>query len=228
MQNKHYKFYTSIAVLFVTVLLISNITSTKIVDLSLWWLPIIFDWWTILFPLSYIFGDILTEVYGYKRTRKIIRLWFISAWLLALCIRLVWALPAASDRPFQADYMNILGYTPRIIIASLIAYRAGEFSNSYVLAKMKIWTKWKLFWARAIWSTIIWQGIDTIIFVIIAFAGTLPRAIIRAIVITNYVFKVLIEILLLPLTYKIVHYLKRVEKEDYYDHNTNFSPFNIK
>jgi len=228
MKTKQYKFYTSIAVLFVTVLLISNITSTKIVDLSLRWLPIIFDGWTILFPLSYIFGDILTEVYGYKKTRKIIRLWFISAWLLVLSIRLVWALPAASDRPFQSDYMNILWYTRRIIVASLIAYRAGEFSNSYILAKMKIRTKWKLFWVRAIWSTIVWQWIDTIIFVIIAFAGTLPRAVIRIIVITNYIFKVLIEILLLPLTYKIVRYLKTKENEDYYDDNTTFNPFSTK
>ncbi len=228
MQSKSYKYLLPITAFFITILLVSNITSTKIVDLSFRWLPIIFDGGTLLFPLSYIFGDILTEVYGYKQSRKVIRLWFASAALMALCIMLIGALPAASDRPFQADYMNILGYTRRIVVASLIAYRVGEFSNSYILAKMKIWTKGKFFGARAIGSTVVGQGIDTMVFVLIAFAGTLPRAIIRAIVITNYIFKVWIEIVLLPLTYRIVRYLKKTEHEDYYDTTTNFNPFLIK
>jgi len=225
---KNYKYLLPISGFFIAVLLISNITSTKIVDLSFRSIPIIFDGGTLLFPLSYIFGDILTEIYGYKQSRKVIWLWFAAAALMSLCIIAIGILPPASDRPFQADYMNILGYAPRIVIASLIAYRAGEFSNSYILAKMKIWTKWKLFGARAIGSTIIGQGIDTILFVLIAFTGTLPRAVIRSIVITNYIFKVLIEVVLLPITYRIVIYLKKTEKEDYYDTNTDFNPFHIK
>lgn len=225
---KSYKYLLPITALFITVLLVSNITSTKIVDLSFRWLPIIFDGGTLLFPLSYIFGDILTEVYGYKQSRKVIWLWFASAALMSLCIMAIGALPAASDRPFQADYMNILGYTPRIVIASLIAYRAGEFSNSYILAKMKIRTKGKLFWARAIWSTVVGQAIDTVGFVLIAFGWVLPWSVIRAIIITNYIFKLLIEVVLLPVTYKIVQYIKKGESEDYYDTTTNFNPFSVK
>ncbi len=228
MSSKNYKYLLPITAFFITILLVSNITSTKIVDLSFRWIPIIFDGGTLLFPLSYIFGDILTEVYGYKQSRKVIRLWFASAAVMSLCIMTIGALPAASDRPFQADYMNILWYTPRIVIASLIAYRAGEFSNSFVLAKMKIWTKGKLFGVRAIGSTVVGQGIDTMLFVLIAFAGSLPRAIIRTIVITNYIFKLLIEVILLPITYRIVQYLKKTEHEDYYDTETNFNPFLIK
>lgn len=225
---KSYKYLLPITAFFITVLLVSNITSTKIVDLSLRWLPIIFDGGTLLFPLSYIFGDILTEVYGYKQSRKIIWLWFGAAALMSLCIMAIGALPAASDRPFQADYMNILWYTPRIVIASLIAYRAGEFSNSYVLAKMKIWTKGKLFGARAIGSTLVWQAIDTVWFVLIAFLWALPGAVIWSIIITNYIFKLLVEIILLPITYKIVQYMKKNEHEDYYDNNTNFNPFTMR
>ena len=224
---KNYKYLLPITAFFITVLLVSNITSTKIVDLSFRSLPIIFDGGTLLFPLSYIFGDILTEVYGYKQSRKIIRLWFASAAVMSLCIMAIGALPAASDRPFQADYMNILGYAPRIVIASLIAYRAGEFSNSFVMAKMKIWTKGKLFGARAIGSTAVGQAVDTLWFVLIAFAGTLPRSVIRIIVLTNYIFKILIEIVLLPVTYRIVQYLKKSETEDYYDTTTDFNPFHI-
>ena len=227
MTTKNYKHLLRITAFFITVLLVSNITSTKIVDLSFRWLPIIFDGGTLLFPLSYIFGDILTEVYGYKQSRKVIWLGFASAALMSLCIMAIGGLPAASDRPFQTDYMNILGYAPRIVIASLIAYRAGEFSNSFILAKMKVWTKGKLFGVRALGSTIVGQGIDTIGFVVIAFAGTLPRSIIRTIVITNYIFKLLIEIILLPVTYRIVNYLKKSEEEDYYDSETNFNPFHI-
>jgi len=225
---KNYKYLLPITAFFITILLVSNITSTKIVDLSFRWIPIIFDGGTLLFPLSYIFGDILTEVYGYKQSRKVIWLGFAAAAVMSLCIMAIGALPPASDRPFQADYMNILWYTPRIVVASLIAYRAGEFSNSYILAKMKIRTKGKLFGVRAIGSTIVGQGIDTMLFVLVAFAGTLPRAIIRAIVITNYIFKIWIEVILLPITYRIVQYLKKTEHEDYYDTKTNFNPFLIK
>lgn len=224
---KSYKYFTLIAGLFITVLLTSNITSTKIVDLSIGRLPIIFDGGTLLFPLSYIFGDILTEVYGYKNSRKIIWLGFWAAALMSLCIYFVGALPAASDRPFQQDYMNILWYTPRIIIASLIAYRAGEFSNSFILAKMKIWTKGSKFRTRALGSTIVGQAIDTTLFTVIAFYGFLPNAVLISIWLSNYIFKILIEVVLLPLTYKITWFLKKAESEDYFDTKTNFNPFTV-
>ena len=132
--QKNYKYITLITVFFVTILIISNITSTKLLD---FW-PFTFDWWTILFPLSYIFWDVLTEVYGYKQSRKIIWMWFGALLLMSLMIIIVGLLPAAKERTFQADYQNILWFTPRIVMASLIAFLAGEFSNSYILAKIKI------------------------------------------------------------------------------------------
>lgn len=223
-QQKYYKLITIIAVMFVSILLISNIVSTKIV--SIW--PIVFDGWTILFPLSYIFGDILTEVYGYKQTKKIIWMWFVSMLLMSLTVILVWALPPAADWPFQQDYQNILGFTPRLVLASLIAYIAWVISNSYVLAKLKIKTQWKKLWLRTIGSTLIWEWIDTLIFVTIAFYGVIPYELLIWIIISNYIIKVLIEVLFTPITYYTVGKIKTIENEDYYDTDTDFNPLNFK
>lgn len=223
MSHKNFKFLPLITVFFVTVLLISNIVSTKIVDL---WL-VVFDAWTLLFPLSYIFSDVLTEVYWYKETRKIIWMWFGSIILLSWIIMLVWILPPASDRTFQKDYQNILGLTPRIVIASLIAYFFWEFSNSYIMAKIKIKMKWKKLWVRTISSTLVWEFFDTIIFVLIAFYWVFDNELLKTIIISNYVFKVWIEILFTPITYFIVNKLKKIEKEDYYDTKTDFNPLKI-
>lgn len=225
MKEKNYKFLTLITVIFITVLLISNIVSTKIVDLWLF----VFDAGTLLFPLSYIFADVLTEVYWYKETRKIIWMWFSAMILLSLVIILVWILPPAQDRAFQKDYKNVLWLAPRIVFASLIAYFVWEFTNSYLLAKIKIKMRWKHLWVRTIGSTIIWQFLDTIIFVFIAFYWVVGfnMELIKLIIISNYVFKVWIEILLTPLTYFIVNKLKKIEKVDYYDHKTDFNPLKI-
>lgn len=223
MNQKNYKFLTLITVFFVTVLLISNIVSTKIVDL--WWF--VFDAWTLLFPLSYIFADVFTEVYWYKETRKIIWMWFGSMILLSWIIILVWVLPPASDRQFQADYQNVLWLTPRIVWASLIAYFFGEFSNSYILAKIKIKMKWKMLWVRTIWSTLIWEFFDTMIFVMIAFYWVFDNELLKTIIISNYIFKVWVEVLFTPLTYLVVNKLKKVEQEDYYDYKTDFNPLKI-
>lgn len=220
---KNYKYFTSIAVFFVVILLISNIVSTKIVNI--WWLT--FDWGTIIFPLSYIFGDILTEIYGYKKTKKIIRLWFFSSLLMSCIIYLVWILPADPTWWMQNEYQAILWYVPRIVIASLIAYIGWEFSNSYILAKLKILTKWKKLWIRLISSTIVGQFIDTILFVLIAFYGTFDNWLLLTMIISNYIFKVWIEIFFSPLTYKIINKFKKLEKEDYYDNDTNFNPLKI-
>jgi uncharacterized integral membrane protein (TIGR00697 family) len=222
-EKKNYKFLTLITVFFITILIISNIVSTKIVDLWLF----IFDAWTILFPLSYIFSDVLTEVYWYKETRKIIWMWFWSLVLLSWTIILVWHLPASSDRHFQADYQNILWLTPRIVFASLIAYFVWEFSNSYLMAKIKIKMKWKHLWIRTIWSTIVWEFFDTMIFVLIAFYWVFDNNLLIIIIISNYLFKVWVEIIFTPLTYKIINKLKKVEQEDYYDYKTNFNPLKI-
>lgn len=223
MTKKNYKFLTLITVIFVTVLLISNIVSTKIVDL--WWF--VFDAWTLLFPLSYIFADVLTEVYWYKETRKVIWMWFWSVILLSSIIILVWYLPPASDRPFQADYQNILGLTSRIVFASLVAYFFWEFTNSYILAKIKVKMKWKYLWFRTISSTLVWELFDTMIFVLIAFYWVFDNGLLKTIIISNYVFKVWVEVLFTPLTYFIVNKLKKAEKEDYYDTKTDFNPLKI-
>jgi len=218
-----YRYFDLITGLFVAVLLISNIASSKIVQI---W-KFTFDGGTILFPLSYIFGDILTEVYGYRKSRRVIWIGFFCALLMSLTLGLIGLIKPASGWEFQEAYMRILGQTPRIVTASLIAYFAGEFSNSYVLAKMKILTKGKWLFTRTIGSTIIGEGIDTIIFVIIAFLGVYTNSLVLLIIISNYVFKVSLEIIFTPLTYEVVGFLKRTEKVDWFDYKTNFNPFSF-
>jgi len=210
-----------ISSLFVAVLLISNVASTKIVDL--WFFT--FDGGTLLFPLSYIFGDILTEVYGYGRSRKVIWLGFASALLMSLVFILVGKMPSARGWENQEAYEKILGLTPRIVLASLAAYFSGEFSNSFVLAKMKILTRGRHLWMRTIGSTLVGELVDTLLFVMIAFGGTLSAGLLWTVVVSNYVFKTAVEALFTPLTYWIVRVLKRAEGADYYDLHTNFSPF---
>ncbi|MFA6098392.1 MAG: queuosine precursor transporter [Patescibacteria group bacterium] len=219
-----FKYFDIILGLFVAVLLISNIASTKILKLG----PFTFDGGTILFPIIYIFGDILTEVYGYRASRRVIWTGFFSALLMSIIFIIVGRLPAADGWVNQDAYNKILGLTPRIVTASLIAYFCGEFSNSFILAKMKIFTKGKYLWTRTIGSTIVGEGADTILFVVIAFFGILPMSLLLAIVISNYLFKVGFEIILTPATYKIVGWLKRKENSDVYDTQTNFNPFSIK
>ena len=222
-NTRHYKYYDLILGLFVAVLLISNVASSKVLDLG----PFTFDGGTILFPISYIFGDILTEVYGYKKSRRVIWTGFFAAFLMSAVFMIVGKLPPAADWPNQKAYEKILGLTPRIVIASLIAYFAGEFSNSYTLAKMKIFSKGKLLWSRTIGSTIVGEGVDTLLFVFIAFYGVFPGNLLLAILISNYVFKVCFEAAFTPFTYMIVGYLKRKERSDVYDYDTDFNPFSI-
>jgi uncharacterized integral membrane protein (TIGR00697 family) len=220
-MHRTYKHLDTITGLFVAILLISNIASSKIVQLF----PFTFDGGTILFPMSYIFGDVLTEVYGYRRSRKVIWIGFGSALLMSLVLIIVGALPPAAGWINQDAYDRILGLTPRIVAASLLAYFTGEFSNSYTLAKMKIWTRGKYLWTRTIGSTIVGELVDTLLFVTIAFWGVLPSSTLFAVFISNYVFKTGVETLLTPVTYRVVHWLKREEAEDYYDTDTDFNPF---
>jgi uncharacterized integral membrane protein (TIGR00697 family) len=220
-MEKSYRYYDKIMALFVAVLIISNIASSKIVKIYLF----TFDGGTILFPLSYIFGDILTEVYGYSRSRQVIWMGFFCTALMTLILNIVGILPPAEGWNNQAAYQAILGVTPRIVIASFIAYFSGEFSNSFILAKMKILTKGKWLWTRTIGSTIVGEGVDTILFCMIAFYGFLPNDLLLKVVISNYIFKCGVEVLATPVTYKIVGFLKRSEREDYYDYGTNFNPF---
>ncbi|MFA6458365.1 MAG: queuosine precursor transporter [Patescibacteria group bacterium] len=220
---RSYRHLDTITAIFVAVLLISNIASTKIVAFG----PFSFDGGTLLFPLAYIFGDILTEVYGYARSRRVIWLGFLAAALLAGVLSIVNYLPAAADWTGQAAFATILGQTPRIVAASLLAYFAGEFTNSFVLAKLKIFTAGKYLWMRTIGSTLIGEGLDTAIFCLVAFAGVFSNELLLAVIISNYIFKVGVEVLATPLTYAVVAWLKRAENEDYYDRKTNFNPFKI-
>ena len=221
--RRSYKYFDLIMALFVAVLLISNVASTKILSLG----PFSFDGGTLLFPISYIFGDILTEVYGYRRSRRVIWVGFGCAALMALVLALVSALPPAEGWEYQESYEAILGTTPRIVLASLIAYFAGEFSNSYTLARMKVLTQGRWLWTRTIGSTLVGEGVDTLLFVTIAFAGTLPWSLFWSIIISNYVFKCGMEVAMTPITYRTTAFLKREENEDVYDVDTNFNPFNL-
>ena len=231
-----YRYFDLVMVLFVSVLLISNIASSaKIVDwgVKIGPLPLAFDAGTLLFPISYIFGDVLTEVYGYKRSRRVIWAGFGAAALMSGTLWLVARMPgeaAWQDYAGQSAYDSILGGVSSggIIIASLVAYFAGEFSNSYVLAKMKVWTSGRFLWMRTIGSTLVGELVDSAIFIVVASAaGVFPWSLALTLIVSNYVFKVAIETVMTPVTYRIVDVLKRAEHEDYFDVGTNFNPFNL-
>jgi len=233
-----YRYYDLIMALFVAVLLISNIASSaKIVDwgvtLPLVNLPLAFDGGTLLFPISYIFGDVLTEVYGFARGRRVIWAGFAMSALMSGTLWLVGRLPgeaAWQAAAGQAAYDAILGGVSSggIIVASLVAYFAGEFTNSYILARVKVLTSGRYLWVRTIGSTLAGQGIDTILFVVIASAlGVFPWSAAASIIAANYIFKVGIEVLFTPLTYRVVAALKRAEQEDFYDRHTDFNPFRV-
>jgi uncharacterized integral membrane protein (TIGR00697 family) len=217
------RFYDLIAGLFVAVLLISNVAATKLVGFG----AFSFDGGTFLFPLSYIFGDILTEVYGFARARRVIWLGFFANALAALTFALVGAMPASPVWPYQEAFIAILGFVPRIVIASLVAYLCGEFVNSALLAKLKIVTAGRKLWTRTISSTLVGQAVDTVIFVMIAFWGVVPATDLWLMMVFNYVFKCSVEILMTPLTYLAVGFLKRREQVDIYDYGTSFNPFRI-
>jgi uncharacterized integral membrane protein (TIGR00697 family) len=235
-MTKQYRFFDLIMAVFVTVLVVSNIASSaKIVDwgTSLFGLPMAFDAGTILFPISYVFGDILTEVYGYQRSRRVI--WAGSA-CLALSAVVFWLIRLMPGevtwQAYAGDtaYNAILGgmSTGGIVLASLAGYSTGEFTNSFVLAKMKVLTKGRWLWARTIGSTIFGQLVDTVMFVVVAsLFGVFPWSLFLTLTVTNYLFKCGVEALMTPATYVVVSALKRGENEDYYDSGTNFNPFAV-
>jgi uncharacterized integral membrane protein (TIGR00697 family) len=232
--ERRYRFFDLIMAVFVTVLVVSNIASSaKIVDwgISLFGVRLAFDAGTILFPVSYIFGDILTEVYGYKRSRRVIWAGFFCLGLASAIFWIVGVMPGeATWRQYAGDaaYVAILGgmSTGGIVVASLAGYWSGEFANSFVLAKMKILTGGRWLWSRTIGSTIIGELVDTVVFVCIASSfGVFPWSLFLTLTLTNYLFKCGIEALMTPVTYAIVAVLKRAESEDFYDRDTNFNPF---
>jgi uncharacterized integral membrane protein (TIGR00697 family) len=222
-QRSVFRYFDILMASFVAVLIISNIASTKI--LTFW--KFTFDGGTILFPLSYIFGDILTEVYGYRNSRKVIWTGFFCALLMSLVLWIVQVLPPAADWTNQQAFECILGFIPRIVAASLLAYVAGEFINSIILSKLKIKTKGRYLWVRTIGSTLVGEGIDTAIFCLVAFWGTLPSSLLISVIGSNYIFKCMVEIIFTPVTYQMVGFLKRKEGIDSYDYGVDYNPFSI-
>ena len=217
------KCFDVVAIAFVSVYLISQVSSSKLFVLGHLELPGA----AVVFPMSYIFGDILTEVYGYARTRRVIWGGFGAAILMALVLWIVQMLPPAPDWHNQQAYEAILGVVPRMVLGSIVAYWAGEFANSYVMAKMKLTTKGLHLWTRTVGSTIVGQAVDSTVFITIAFAGRIPWSMVLQIAATLYLSKVVYEIAATPLTYAIVKWLKRVEQVDFYDWKTDFTPFRL-
>ncbi len=222
--SKNSKYFIYIAILFVAVLMIANTVASKIVQIGIFSVT----GGILVFPISYIFGDILVEVYGYKASRKIIWSGFFSIILMSLVYWLVQLMPAAPFWQNQNAYETILGAVPRIVIGSVIGYFAGEFSNSYVMSKMKIWTNGKHLWSRTIGSTIVGEAVDTVFFVTIAFAGILPAGALITIILSGYFLKVAYEVIVTPITYAIVGWLKREEGTDVYDRGISYNPFLLK
>lgn len=214
------KFYQLISALFVTCLIVSNIIAVKIGMFGKYYLPVA----VILFPITYIIGDVLTEVYGYAAARRAIWIGFFCNLVAVIAIWISIKIPAA---PFFANnqaFADILGFAPRLLMASFIAYLIGQFANSVVLAKMKIKTNGKYLWMRTIGSTIVGEGLDSLIFITIAFTGIMPAGVIGGLIITQWIFKTLFEVIATPITYVVVGYLKKSEQIDTYDKDTNFNP----
>jgi uncharacterized integral membrane protein (TIGR00697 family) len=229
-----YRYFDLIMAAFVTILIVSNIASSaKIVEwgISIFNVRLAFDAGTLLFPVSYIFGDILTEVYGYKRSRRVIWTGFVCLAVTAIIFWVVGVLPGEAQwQQYAGDtaFKVILGgiSSGGIVLASLAGYWSGEFTNSYLLAKMKVLTRGRWLWTRTIGSTILGELVDTLVFVTIAnLFHVFPWSLFLTLVITNYIFKVSIEVLMTPFTYIVVAKLKKAEHEDYYDRQTNFNPF---
>lgn len=223
LQNKK-NFLPVISGLFVGVLVISNILASKMVQIG----PFVFDGGTLIFPLSYIFGDVLTEVYGYRESRKVIWTGLAMLIIMAFNVYLIGFLPSEASWTFQEDFNNILLIMPRIVLASIIAYFAGEYSNSVILSKLKIRTKGKYLWFRTIGSTLIGQLLDSTLFVFIAFTGRYPLSILITMAASNYLFKTVIETAFTPLTYLVVGFVKKHEQIDTYDVGERYNPLPLK
>jgi uncharacterized integral membrane protein (TIGR00697 family) len=234
--EKSYRYFDLIMAVFVTVLVVSNVASSaKIVDLrfGLFGVPMAFDAGTLLFPLSYIFGDILTEVYGYKKSRRVIWTGFFCLALASGVFALVGLLPGeATWQGYAGDaaYAAVLGgmSSGGIVLGSLAGFWSGEFTNSFTLAKMKVLTNGRHLWARTIGSTLVGELVDSSVFVAAAsLFGVFPWSLFLTLVLTNYLFKCAVEALMTPVTYAVVAKLKQAEGEDYYDRKTNFNPFSM-
>jgi uncharacterized integral membrane protein (TIGR00697 family) len=227
-----FRYYDLIMVAFVTVLLCSNLIGPgKSCRIEVFGAPIVFGAGNIFFPISYLFDDVLTEVYGYARSRRVIWAGFAAMVFATLMSYVVIHLPVDRAEPYsmrlQPAVELVFGNSWRIVAGSLLAFWAGDFVNSYVLAKMKIWTSGRWLWTRTIGSTIAGEGVDSLLFYPAAFAGLWTTHTLVAVIVFNWISKVLVEVVLTPLTYWVIGNLKRLEGVDYYDRGTDFTPFSL-
>lgn len=247
-NRRHYKYYDLVMASFVTVLLCSNMIGpgkSCAIDLGLNVVPdwsrdggwafsslLVFGAGNLFFPISYIFGDILTEVYGYARARKVIWAGFVAMLFYVFMSQVVIHMPTNPQEPYnkviQPALVTVFGNGWRIVAASILAFWAGDFANSFVLAKMKVLTRGRWLWTRTIGSTLVGQAVDSVIFYPLAFGGLWQTDTMVRVVVFNLAFKVCVEVVFTPITYWVVNTLKRVENEDYYDHATNFTPFSLR
>lgn len=220
---RHSNWFLLVAALFVTCLIVSNIIAVKLIEVAGLILPAAI----IIFPISYILGDVLTEVYGYARARQVIWLGFLCNLVAIIAVTIGGQLPAAGFWSGQAAWDAILGYAPRILAASFIAYLIGELANAYVLARLKVAMEGRHLWVRTIGSTLVGQLLDSAVFITIAFAGVLPGEALIGAVITQWLVKSAYEALATPLTYAVVGFLKRVDDVDVYERDLHFRPFSV-
>jgi uncharacterized integral membrane protein (TIGR00697 family) len=227
--RRQYKYFDFIMAAFVTVLLCANIIGpAKACQIG----PIVFGAGNLFFPISYLFGDILTEVYGYKKSRRVIWAGFGALVFASIMSYVIVHVPPVKGDAFQAQVQPavelLFGNTPRLVAASIFAFWIGEFANSFTLAKLKVKTGGKMLWLRTIGSTMVGEGVDTLVFMPMAFYGQMENGTLAKIMLTSYIVKVSWEVLATPITYKVVNALKRAEHEDYFDVNTDFNPFTLK
>ena len=221
-----FRYFDFVMAAFVTILLLSNVIgAAKPTFITISGEQWVYGAGILFFPLGYVIGDVLTEVYGYARARRVIWAGFAAVTFMAFMSWVVVALPPAEGWEGQAAYETVFGQVPRIVAASILAFWAGELVNSYVMARMKVWTQGKLLWTRTIGSTIVGQGVDSLIFYPLAFLGVWETSVVLTVMATNWLLKVLWEVILTPVTYAVVGWLKKREGVDVFDEKTNFTPF---
>ena len=218
---RQFKYLDALTTAFVVILLVSNLVAQKIIRIG----PFSTSGAVILFPLTYIFGDVFTEVYGYAASRRAIWLGFFGTALMYGVGAMVIALPSDPSFHNQQAFITVFGILPRLLCASLLAFWAGEFANSYTMARLKILTRGRWLWTRTVGSTVVGQAVDTTLVIVLTFAGTYPAHTLAVIIATAYFLKVAYEVIATPLTYLIVNWLKRAEHSDAFDAHTSFNPF---
>jgi uncharacterized integral membrane protein (TIGR00697 family) len=224
-SGRNYKYFDLLMVAFVVVLLCSNLIGAGKVATVM---GVTLGAGVFFFPLSYALNDVMTEVYGYARSRRVVWAGFGALLFMSLMSWAVTAMPPAPGWPHQASYEAVFGQAPRIVLASLLAFSVGEFTNSFVLAKLKVKTQGRHLWMRTIGSTVVGEGVDSLIFYPVAFLGLWSTELLITVMISNYALKVLWEVVATPVTYWLVNALKKAESEDFYDTDTDFTPFSLK